>query len=89
MSRYDVTEFEWRVIEPLLPNKPRGVPRVEDRRVLNGIFLGTTIRCALARPSRELWPTNHLLQSLRAMAKGGYLGSTVESYQCRTTVLLR
>ncbi len=38
MSRYDLTEFEWRVIEPLLPNKPRGVPRVDDRRVLNGIF---------------------------------------------------
>jgi len=35
MSRYD---FEWRAIEPLLPNKPRGVPRVDDRRVLNGIF---------------------------------------------------
>lgn len=25
MSRYDLTDFEWRVIEPLLPNKPRGV----------------------------------------------------------------
>ena len=38
MARYDLTYFEWRVIEPLLPNKPRGVPRVDDRRVLNGIF---------------------------------------------------
>ena len=38
MSRYDLTDFEWRVIEPLLPNKPRGVPRVDDRRVLKGIF---------------------------------------------------
>lgn len=38
MSRYDLTDCEWRVIEPLLPNKPRGVPRVDDRRVLNGIF---------------------------------------------------
>jgi transposase len=38
MSRYDLTDFEWRVIEPLLPNKTRGVPRVDDRRVLNGIF---------------------------------------------------
>lgn len=38
MSRYDLTDFEWRVIEPLLPNKPHGVPRVDDRRVLNGIF---------------------------------------------------
>ncbi|MDF8334778.1 hypothetical protein [Novosphingobium cyanobacteriorum] len=24
MSRYDLTGFEWRVIELLLPNKPRG-----------------------------------------------------------------
>ena len=24
--------------DPFLPNKPRGVPRVNDRRVLNGIF---------------------------------------------------
>jgi transposase len=25
-------------IKPMLPNKPRGVPRVNDRRVLNGIL---------------------------------------------------
>lgn len=25
-------------IRPMLPNKPRGVPRVNDRHVLNGIF---------------------------------------------------
>ena len=29
MQGYELTDFEWRVIEPLLPNKPRGVPRVE------------------------------------------------------------
>ena len=29
--RYDLTDFDWSVIEPLLPNKPRGVPRVDDR----------------------------------------------------------
>ena len=38
MRRHELTEFEWKVIEPLLPNKPRGVPRVNDRRVLNGIL---------------------------------------------------
>jgi Putative transposase of IS4/5 family (DUF4096) len=37
-GRYDLTEFEWRTIQPLLPNKPRRVPRVDDRRVLTGIF---------------------------------------------------
>jgi transposase len=25
-------------VKPMLPNKPRGVPRVNDRRVLNDIF---------------------------------------------------
>jgi transposase len=38
MARFDLTHFEWSVIQPLLPNKPRGVARVDDRRVLNGIF---------------------------------------------------
>jgi transposase len=36
--RYELSDFEWSVIAPLLPNKPRGVPRVDDRRVLNGIY---------------------------------------------------
>jgi transposase len=35
---YELTDFEWSVIAPLLPNKLRGVPRVDDRLVLNGIF---------------------------------------------------
>ena len=38
MARFDLTYREWAVIAPLLPNKPRGVARVDDRRVLNGIF---------------------------------------------------
>ncbi len=36
--RYQPTDNEWTVIRPMLPNKPRGVPRANDRRLLNGIF---------------------------------------------------
>nr|WP_280514617.1 transposase [Camelimonas fluminis] len=36
--RYELTDHGWAIIAPLLPNKPRGVPRVNDRRVLNGIL---------------------------------------------------
>jgi transposase len=36
--RYELSDYEWSLIRPMLPNKPRGIPRVDDRRVLNGIF---------------------------------------------------
>ena len=36
--RYELTDHEWTAIKPMLLNKPRGVPWVNDRRVLNGIF---------------------------------------------------
>jgi hypothetical protein len=32
--RYELTDFEWAAIRPFLPNKPGGVPRVNDRIVL-------------------------------------------------------
>ncbi len=31
--RYELSDFEWSIIEPLLPNKPRGVARSDDRKV--------------------------------------------------------
>ena len=37
--RYELSNYEWTAIKPMLPNKPRGVRRVNDRRVLNGTLL--------------------------------------------------
>jgi len=34
--RCELTDAEWAAIKPMLPNKPRGVRRVNDRRVPNG-----------------------------------------------------
>ncbi len=36
--RYELSNYEWTTIKLMLPNKPRGIRRVNDRRVLNGIF---------------------------------------------------
>jgi transposase len=44
-------------------HKPRGVPRVNDRRVLNGIFWVLPFECAMARSAGELWALHDLLQS--------------------------
>jgi transposase len=34
--RYELADYEWAAIKPMLPNRPRGVARVNDHRVLNG-----------------------------------------------------
>ena len=36
--RYALTDLEWEPIQPILPCKPRGVKRVDNRRLLNDIF---------------------------------------------------
>ena len=38
MARFDLSDNEWAVIEPLLPKKGRGPARRDDRVILNGIF---------------------------------------------------
>jgi transposase len=36
--RHGLSDPEWQTIKPFLPSKPRGVPRVDDRRVIDGIL---------------------------------------------------
>ena len=51
-TRHDMTDFEWNFIKAILPHKSRGVPRVDDRRTLNGIFYILRI----GTPCRDLPP---------------------------------
>jgi transposase len=66
--RYELNDFEWTAIKPMLPNKPRGVRRVSDRRVLNGISWVLRFRCTMARPCSRIIADTRLLQSLRSLA---------------------
>ncbi len=68
--RYELTDFEWSIIAPLLPNKPRGVPRADDRRVLNGIYW----RLRTGSPGRisgAVRPRDDLLQPVCRWRKQG------------------
>jgi transposase len=38
MARYDLTDFEWSVIEPLVPMDRRGPKPQNNRQILNGMF---------------------------------------------------
>jgi transposase len=37
-AAHELGDFERAIIERLLPNKPMGVPRAYDRKMLNGIY---------------------------------------------------
>jgi transposase len=37
-TRFDLTDKEWVLLEPLLPQGLRGARRLDDRKILNGIF---------------------------------------------------
>jgi len=63
--RYELSDYEWTAIKPMLQNKQRGVRRVNDWRVLNGIFW---VLCS-SGPWRDLpeslWAIHDLLQFVR------------------------
>ena len=82
IMRYELTDYEWAVIRPMLPNKARGVPRVDDRRVLN--LLGAAIRRTMARSAGLLRSTHHLLQPFRPVAKGRSMGADHARTCCRS-----
>lgn len=74
--RYELADYEWTAIKPMLPNKPRGVPRVNDRRVLNGIFW--VLRSGA--PWRDLPEALvHILHATIASSAGGELVSGAAS----------
>jgi transposase len=74
IMRYELSDFEWAAIRSFLPNKPRGIPRFDDRRVLNGIFW--VLRSGAPwRDLPETYGPRHLLQPLRSLAAGWHLGS--------------
>ena len=53
--RYELTEYERTAIKPMLPNKPRGVPRVNDRRVQRHL-LEPAFGRAMARSAGHFGP---------------------------------
>jgi len=55
-----------------LPNKPRGVPRVNARRVLNGIFWVLRSGASWRDLPQSFGPLCHLLQSLCSLAPGAH-----------------
>ena len=71
--RYELTDYEWAAIKPMLPNKPRGVATSKRPACPQWHLLGVAVGGALAGPARDLRSIYHLLQSLRSLAASGRL----------------
>ena len=82
--RYELSDYEWSVIKPMLPNKPRGIPRVDDRRILNGIFWVLRSGAPWRDLPEQLRSPYDLLQSLRSLAAGWRLGPDHGCVGCRS-----
>jgi hypothetical protein len=81
IMRYELSDHDWSAIKPMLPNKVRGVPRVNDRRVLNGIFwvlrvaeLSRTRLTGDLRPCRISTRTSQRRQVCSAQRARGFAG---------------
>jgi transposase len=68
--RYELSDYEWSVIRPMLPNKPRGIPRMDDCHILNGIFWVLRSGAPWRDLPRSYGPLRDLLQPLRSLASG-------------------
>jgi transposase len=84
MARYDLSDSEWRLIAPLLPNKPRGVPRVDDRRVINGIFYVLRTGLTWRDVPKRYGPYTTVYNRYNRWAKAGVWARVFETLAARS-----
>ena len=80
MSRDDLTDIEWRVIAPLLPNKPRGVPRIDDRPGAERQFLGAALGCAYEHYGPRTTCYNRIVRWRKAGVGDQLMDAITEAY---------
>jgi transposase len=69
--RFDLSDKEWALIEPLLPQDVRGKERVDDRRVMNGIFYVLRTGCPWRDLPERYGPRTTVYNRFNRWAKRG------------------
>jgi len=79
MSRSDMSDFEWQFVNCVLPNKSRGVKRVDDRRVLNGIFYVLRVGCPWRDLPDQYGPYTTVCNRFNRWSKAGIWDDVMEA----------
>ena len=89
MSNFWLSDEQFDKLSPLLPNKPRGVPRVDDRRVLSGIIfcIQRGYRCSDVPPAYD--PAKTLYKRWKRCSEAGVLEPIFETLARDTADLSR
>ena len=74
-----LTEEQFNKIKPLLPNKPRGVPRVDDRRVISGIIFCLQRGYRWSDVPAEYGPAKTLYNRYKRWSEAGVFGQIFEA----------
>jgi transposase len=73
-ARLHLTDFELGLIQPRLLDKPRGVARVDDRRVPNGIFRVLRTGSPRRDPPERYGPCTAVCNRFDQGRRGGVAG---------------
>ena len=71
MSRFEMSDLEWEFIKCVLPNKSRGVRRVDDRRGINGIFYVLRTGCPWHDLPEQYGPCTTVYNRFNRWSKAG------------------
>ena len=77
--RYELTNRKWAAIRSMLPYKSRGVPRVNDRRVLTGIFWVLRSGAPWRDLSRDFGPYTTCYNRFVRWRRAGIWGQIIEA----------
>lgn len=83
IRRHELSDAEWALLEPLLPRSVMGRPRLDDRRVLNGILWKFRTGVAWRDVPERYGSWRSLHTRFRRWAKDGTFTRMLQSVQAR------
>jgi len=83
IRRHELSDVEWVLLEPLLPRSVMGRPRLDDRRVLNGIVWKFRTGVAWRDVPERYGSWRSLHTRFRRWAKDGTFTAMLQTVQAR------